>query len=311
MWPSKALRLTRRLFVRLGVFPSRRVYCVQSRLLIPAGNWASELGRCDETSIRGNHTIAINRVGRWERVLAVSLVAVFGYGLVEGRALALVSVTYIAVGLWSFRLPARRGWFPLWVIPSGVALAGLEFTNICLEQFIGLPSPANAVVPASMMALLVLAASTAAIVASAGDSLFRGIVFAVLVVGLGMLLSVSAVLLFVAIRAASQPNEVALLELTCENATMHLTLPLLIAAIVGSVAAAVSASASRYQLRTSAFISLAGIAIFTVGVRILVLAASLPRVERAPLVMPGMALCTLGLVFLPCILGRRAQTGTA
>lgn len=244
-------------------------------------------------------------------VLAVSLVAIFRYGLVEGRALALVSVAYIAVGLWSFHSPARRDWFPTWAIPTGVGLAGLEFTNICLEQFIGLPSPANAVVPASMMALLVLAASTAAVVASASDTLFRGILSAVMVVGIGMLLAVSAVLVFVGVRTAAQPNMVALLELTCENATMHLTLPLPLAAIVGSAAAAISAGASRYRLRTSALISLAGIAIFSAGVRLLVLAASLPRGERPPLVMPGMALSTLGLVFLPCILGRRAQTGTA
>jgi hypothetical protein len=244
-------------------------------------------------------------------VLAVSLLAIFQYGLVEGRALTLVGVTYVAVGLWSFRIPVRKGWLPPWAIPAGVIVAGLELTNISLEQFVGLPSPANAVVPASMMALMVLAASTAAVVASASNTLFRGIVSAVLVVDLGMLLSVSAVLLFVAVRATWQPHMVPLLKLTCENATMHLTLPPPFAAIVGSAAAAISAIASRYQRRIAALVSLAGIAVFAAGVSLLVLAASLPRAERPPFVMPGMALSTLGLVFLPCVLGRRAQTGTA
>ena len=244
-------------------------------------------------------------------VLAVSLVASLQHGLVEGRVLALVSIAYVAVGLWGLRWPARGGWLPPWAVPAGVALGGLEFTNIYLEQFVGLPSPANAVVPASMMALIVLAASTAAVVASASYTLFRGIATAIVVVGVGMLLSVAVVLLFVAVRAASHPRMVPLLKLTCENATMHLTLPLLVAAIVGSAAAAISVSASRYQLRIAALISLAGIAVLAAGIRLLVLAASLPRPQRPSVVIPGMALSTLGLVLLPCVIGRGAQTRTA
>jgi hypothetical protein len=187
-------------------------------------------------------------------------------------------------------------------------LAGLELTNVCLEQFVGLPSPANAVVPASMMALMVLAASITAVIASAGNPLFRGVVAAVVVIGLGMLLPVAAVLVFVVVRTEGRRSMVTLLELTCGSATMHLTLPLLVAAIAGSAAAAVAASASRRQARAAAVISLAGIALFAVGVRLLVLAASLPRAERPQVVMPGMALAALGLVLVPCVIGRRMQT---
>lgn len=242
--------------------------------------------------------------------LAVSLIALLWYGLPEARALSIVGVAYVAAGLSCFRF--RPGpWLPAWVIPAGLGLAALELTNICLEQFIGLPSPANAVVPASMMALMVLSASAAAVVASAGSTLFRGTISAVIVLGLGILLSVSVVLVFVTLRAASQPNMVPLLALTCENATMHLTLPLLVAAVAGSAAAAISGATSGYQLRASVFISVGGIPLLVTGISLLVRAASLARAERPPLVMPGVALAALGLVLLPCILGRGATTSTA
>jgi hypothetical protein len=88
-------------------------------------------------------------------------------------------------------------------------------------------------------------------------------------------------------------------------------LPLLVAAIAGSAAAAIAARASRRYTRAAAVISLAGIALFAVGVRFLVLAASLPRSERPQVVMPGMALAALGLVLVPCVIGRRMQTRVA
>jgi hypothetical protein len=237
-------------------------------------------------------------------VLAVSLIAIVRYHFAEGRALVLVSAVYAAVGLASFQVPAKRAWLPWWVIPAGAILATLEVTSICLEQFIELPSPANAVVPASMEALIVLAASTAAVVGSARDTLLRGVACALVTVGLGMLLSVSTVLVLVAVRSASQPGMGPLLHLVSANATLHLTLPLGLACIVGSAAAAVSARTSRSQWRTSALVSLAGVAMFAAGVTLLVRAPSLPRAERPPLVVPGMALSALGLVLLPCILGR-------
>jgi len=79
---------------------------------------------------------------------------------------------------------------PRWVPFAAVAFGIVEFTNIALEQFIGLPAPWNAIVPASAMAIIVLTASTVAVRAS--------VLSAVIVVEGGMLLAACGALLWAA-----------------------------------------------------------------------------------------------------------------
>src|ERR1700730_18357519 len=120
---------------------------------------------------------------------AVAVLTFWRYGIAEARIVACISLAYFAIGLVTLRFAIVGHVLATWVFPVGLALAALEITNIYLEQFVGLPSPANAVVPASMMALIVLFASTSAVVGSAGHRVARGAVSAVAVVALGMLVS--------------------------------------------------------------------------------------------------------------------------
>ncbi len=110
--------------------------------------------------------------------------------------------------------PDRRGssrmHFPRWVLFAAVAFGAMEFTNISLEQFVGLPVPWNAIVPASAMGLIVLTAATVAVRAS--------VMNAVIVVEGGMLLAASGAVLWVALQRSSE------LTLTLKNAATHLAI---------------------------------------------------------------------------------------
>src|SRR5438105_9229716 len=85
---------------------------------------------------------------------------------------------------------------PRWVPLAAVAFGLAEFTNIAFEQFIGLPSPWNAIVPASAMGLIVLTAATVAVQAS--------LLSAVIVIEGGMLLAASSALLWVGFRRRAE-----------------------------------------------------------------------------------------------------------
>lgn len=240
----------------------------------------------------------------------VAAVALRRYGIAEARNVAWISLAYIATGLFAFRFAVIRDVVASWVFPVGLALAALEITNICLEQFVGLPSPANAVVPASMMALIVLFASTSAVVGSAGHNVLRGVVSAVAGIALGMLVSCAAALVFAQSVATSNPE--ALSRVMLENTAMHLTLPLFLAVVVSLLAVAISKEGARHPFRVSLFISLAAFPLLFIGVVLLVHAASLPRVDRPSFVLPGMAVSVMALTCLPCLLGRtHVSAGTA
>jgi len=232
------------------------------------------------------------------------------YGIAEARSVGCISLAYIVTGLFAFRFAIVGDVVASWVFPVGLALAALEFTNIYLEQFAGLPSPANAVVPASMMALIVLFASTSAVVGSARHNVSRGVVSAVAVIAFGMSMSCAAALVFAQRVATGNPE--AFSRGMLENAAMHLTLPLLLALVVSLLAVATSKEGARHPFRVSVLISLAGLPLLFIGVVLLVHAASLPRVDRPSFVLPGMAVSVIALICVPCFLGRTdVSTGTA
>ena len=211
-----------------------------------------------------------------------------------------LGLAYVAVAL-ALRFTVAGDLMASWVAPVGFALAVLETTNIGLEQFVGLPSPANAVVPASMMALLVLFAATSAVVGSARHGPARGVASALLVLGLGMLLACAAVFAYGSSITPANPR--AFWTLMCRNATMHLTLAPLLALLVGSLAVAITNGIGRRAW----LVSLAAVPLFATGVVLLVHAASLPRAARPDYVMPGMAVSALALICLPCFLGRPSR----
>ena len=172
-------------------------------------------------------------------------------------------------------------WVPLVAIAFGVA----EFTNIALEQFIGLPSPWNAILPASAMGLIVLTAATVAVRAS--------LLSAVIVIEGGMLLAASSALLWVGFRRRAE------LPLTLTNAASHLAILPFVAAIAGAAAILLARNA-----RLRLLVSIAGVPLLATGVVLLVHMAGLPRPQRPPFVTSGFALCALGLVMLPCFTAR-------
>ena len=170
---------------------------------------------------------------------------------------------------------------PRWVAVVACAFGAVELTNIALEQFIGLPRPWNAIVPASAMGLIVLTAATVAVRAS--------LISAVIVIEGGMLFASSGALLWVALQ---RPAE---MTLTLMNAATHLAILPFVAAVAGGAAIAVSRLAHRRLLT-----SVAGVSLLVGGVLLLVHMSGLPRPQRPPFVMSGFALCSIGLVLLPC-----------
>jgi hypothetical protein len=232
------------------------------------------------------------------------------FGMPEARTVAGITLAYLAGGFFGVRLSRRPDVVPSWVVPVGLTLAVLETINIGLERFVGLPSPANAIVPASMMGLIVLFASTSAIVGSAGHAPSRGVLGAIMVIALGMLVACAAALVL-AQRAAGAETE-AFWRLMFDNTAMHLTLPPLLALVVSVLAVSISKGAARYSARILVSMSLAALPLLLIGVALLAHAASLPRAARPPLVSSGMGLSALALVCLPCFLARAdVSTGAA
>ena len=170
---------------------------------------------------------------------------------------------------------------PRWVAVAAIAFGIVEFTNIALEQFVGLPAPWNAIVPASAMGLIVLTAATVGVRAS--------VVSAVIVTEGGMLLAASAALLWVALRRRAE------FSLTLTNAAMHLA----ILPFVTAIAAAAAIGVSRIA-RARLIVSVVGVPLVCAGVLFLVHMSGLPRPERPPFVLIGFVLCAIGLILLPC-----------
>jgi hypothetical protein len=181
---------------------------------------------------------------------------------------------------------------PRWVLFATIAFGVVEFTNISLEQFVGLPAPWNAIIPASAMGLIVLTAATVAVRASVMNAVF--------VVEGGMFLAASGALLWVALQRQSE------LVLTFKNAATHLAILPFVAAIAGAGAIAVSRVAHARGV-----VSLAGVPLVISGVLLLIHMSGLPRSQRPPFVLSGFGLCALGLVLLPCAAGAVRETEDA
>lgn len=170
---------------------------------------------------------------------------------------------------------------PPWVLLVAIAFGVVEFTNIALEQFVGLAAPWNAIVPATTMGLIVLVSAVVGVRAS--------VISAVIAIESGMLLASMGAFLWVAlIRQAELP-------LTLRNAAMHLMFLPFVAAIAGGAAIVVSR-----VVRGRLFVSAAGVPLLIAGVLLLVHMSGLPRPQRPPWVMSGFGFCALGLVLLSC-----------
>src|SRR5437868_2808314 len=127
-------------------------------------------------------------------VFAITVAASAPDRIIETSKVAAISLAYVCAGAVAFSSRSVGESIGNWVLPAGLSLAALEITNIWLEQFVGLSAPANAIIPASMMGIIVLFASTSAVVASAGYPSRRGVISAVIVVAVGMIVACLAAL---------------------------------------------------------------------------------------------------------------------
>src|ERR1700686_1967606 len=105
--------------------------------------------------------------------LAISIYAFLTLRQYSAIYLAAASIPYIAVSLSGMRGKIRP--LPGLIVGVGFVFAAIECTNIVLEEFVGLAAPANAIVPASAMAAMILAAAVSAVVVSSSRGIRDGI----------------------------------------------------------------------------------------------------------------------------------------
>ncbi len=183
---------------------------------------------------------------------------------------------------------------PSWTVAAAAILAFVELCNVYLEQFVGLASPANAIVPASFMAAMVLTASVVSVLAAPSGN-HRGVFSGVTTIGASMLMAVTIILIAVRIRGGEPAAAEALWNTTVINTITHLTLPLIVALVAGTVSAITSTLALSHGRRVCVLLSVAAVPLIVGGVVVLVRAAVLPRSDRPPLVMVGMFTFALGI----------------
>ena len=218
----------------------------------------------------------------------------------------LCTAAYLAFGLALLRVNRLRLLLPPWTAAAAAVLAVVEICNVYFEQFVGLASPANAIVPASFMAAMVLTASVVAVLAAPGG-IYRGVFSGVVTIGASMLVAVTIIIVAVRIRGGEPAAAEALWSATVNNAITHLTLPLIVALVAGTVSATISAFALSHGRRVCVLLSLAAVPLIVGGVAVLVRAAALPRSERPPLVISGMLMCAFALSVLPSFLARKER----
>jgi hypothetical protein len=227
--------------------------------------------------------------------LAISVYALLTHRMLSAIYLAAASVPYIALGVGGLRGRIAPRPDAGVIVGVGFTLAIIECGNIILEEFFPLSPPANAIVPASAMGAMILAAAVPAVLVSSSRGAQEGIIASVFAVGIGMVISCAVALVLIVAWSSD-------LSRGLTNATMHLILPLIVAAAVGALAAL--CVVHPLGMRMLGILSLAGSLFLVSGIYLLVRAASLPRHERPGLVLPGMLLSALGLTLLPSILAR-------
>ena len=203
----------------------------------------------------------------------------------------------------------------------GMALGLVGAVNITVENFVTLPGALAAIVPATAMAVMVIAFALAAslslrrsgsIALALLASVWSSVVGMVLTCAYGFLLNLAAIeslsrtFVAAAARAGVRDARVIVVENTLSSASMHLLVGPILAGSVGSVAI-LAALMSRSLGRRAAFmLALIELGLFVLGVVALVFAASLDRAQRPPFVMSGMLAAALALACFPALaLSRR------
>jgi hypothetical protein len=228
---------------------------------------------------------------------AIVIAGLTGYAAVRrqsipgGGAVPLViAALYAAAGIWALRTAGRAARILVVSGRIGLALAGIEILNIAAEQFAGLRAPLNAIVPATTMAIMVLAFGVAATLAFAAARSVRLAIAAALwtaVTAMALTCAVGLLLNFGFLRNA------------IVSAVQHMVAAPLVAAVTAVVSVVFFALCSRSTLLIRLLLAAAALVGVVVAVSFLALASSLPRRERPPLVTTGMLIAWLTLAAVP------------
>jgi hypothetical protein len=279
--------------------------------------------------MRGATTFGIGVVGGALLIATAAGYAVRKYpdavSLSGGAQLALFSfvlLVYLALGWWarstrdvqveaSLRIGAAVGMF----------LGVVGAVNITVENFVTLPGALSAIVPASSMAIMIIAFALAASLSlrRSGSnalallaSVWSSVVAMVLTCAYGFLLNLAAIeslsraFVVDAARAGVRDARVIVVENTLSSASMHMLVGPIVAASVGSVAILATLISRSLGRRAMFMLALIELGLFILGVVALVFAASLERAQRPPYVMTGMLVAALALACFPALaLSRR------
>jgi hypothetical protein len=250
-------------------------------------------------------------------VLVIAAAVVYGLGSEPdaGRRLGapqlgplgVVLLAYLGAGVWAGR---RRGVEAEASLRTGAViglLLGVAGTaNLTLEYLGNLRPPWNAIVPASEMGVMVVLFGAAATLTLRRS---RPVTLALLaavwsaVVGTSLICAYGFLLQLAVLRPRGQGS----LGNIVESATQHMMIAPIVAVVAGAVA--IAATLLHRSSRPGARLALALLDVVqgTVGVGLLVFAASLGRAERPPFVMAGMLLTAAALACAPAWLRVRTS----
>jgi hypothetical protein len=225
-----------------------------------------------------------------------------GLGPVSWGRLGVLLLAYLGAGIWAWR---RRGdEAEAWLRTGGVmgSLLGVAGAVSLTAESLGvLRPPFNAFVPAAEMGTMVLLlGAAAAITLRQSHSVPRALLATLgsAVAGTSLICAYG----FFLQLAVLQPRGLGSLGNTVESAVEHLLIVPIVAVLAWAVAttATLVQQASRPAIRFA--LAVLDVVLGMVGVRLLVVAASLVRAQRPPFVMAGMLLTATALACAPAVL---------
>lgn len=255
-------------------------------------------------------------------VLVVAAAVVYGLGSEPGAIrrlgvprlglLCVVLFAYLGAGVWAWK---RRGAETEASLRTG-AVMGILFgavgaASLTLESLLPLRPPFAAIVPATEMGAMVVlfgATTTTALRRSCPVALALLAAVWSAVVGTSLICACGFLLQLAVLR----PSGLGSLGNTVDSAIQHLVIAPVVAVMAGAVAIAATLLHRSSRPRARLALALLDVVQGTVGIGLLVFAASLARAERPPFVMAGMLLTAAALACAPAVLrvpSRSPSTG--
>jgi hypothetical protein len=227
-------------------------------------------------------------------------------GGVQVALLCLAVLAYLVGGWWARSIRDARAKASLGIGAAIDMLLGLiGAVNITVENFVSLPGPLAAIVPATAMAFMVIAFALGAILAMRrSGSIALALLASIWAAVVGMVITCAyGFVLNLATIASSL-----VVANTISSASTHMLVAPVVALSVGTVAILAARISWSLGRRATFMLALIELALFVLGVTALVFAASLQRQERPPFVMSGMLATALALTCLPALALKRLHS---